>query len=103
VSTGEVPSELVEAVPLLILILQVPGSNVGRHFDCLAENFRGFHQSFETNGGVVLWVRRRPLSVIPFHISYSQVSSHSMLCLSQLLTASLNKLRNTALLNKQQN
>jgi hypothetical protein len=53
-STGEVPSDLVEAVPLLILILDVPGSNVGRHIDCLAENFRGFHQSFQANGGVVL-------------------------------------------------
>lgn len=79
-STGEVPSELVEAVPLLILILEVPGSNVGRHIDCLAENVRGFHQSFQTNGGVVLSVRRRQLAVIPFHISYSQLSIHSMVC-----------------------
>jgi hypothetical protein len=54
VSTGEVPSELVEAVPLLILILEVFGSIFGRHIDCLAENFRGFHQSFQTIGGVVL-------------------------------------------------
>jgi len=82
-STAEVPSELVEAVPLLILVLEVPGSNVGRHIDFLAENFRSFHQSFQTNGGVVLRVRRRPLSVILFHISYSQLSNHSVLfCLN---------------------
>lgn len=53
-SMGEVPSELVEAVPLLIRIVDVPGSIVGRHIEFLAENFRVFHQSFKTNGGVVL-------------------------------------------------
>jgi hypothetical protein len=79
VSAAEVPSELVEAVPLLILILEVPGSNVCRHIDFLAESFRSFHQSFQKNGGVVLRVRRRPLSVIPFHINYSQLSNHSVL------------------------
>ena len=79
-STAAVPSELVEAVPLLTLILEVPGSNLGRHIDFLAESFRSFHQSFQTNGGVVLRVRRRTLSIIPFRISYSQLINHSVLC-----------------------
>lgn len=77
---GELLSELVEAVPLLIRILEMPGSNVGRHIDFLAVNFRGFHQSFQTNGEVVLTVMRRQLPAIHFQVSYSQLSSHSILC-----------------------
>jgi hypothetical protein len=51
--SGGTLSELVEAVPLLIRVLEVPDLNVGRHVDFLAENFRGFHQSFQTNDGVI--------------------------------------------------
>jgi hypothetical protein len=50
---GGTSSELVEAVPLLIRVLEVPDLNVGRHVDFLAENACGFHQSFQTNDGVM--------------------------------------------------